>query len=83
MGGGITRHPPLILFEHRATVGTVGRHSDRWDGMGWRRIPTAIRFTVHGRCDCPTCAVQMFDVALSRRMCCSRVCMAMRNARLP
>ena len=30
-----------------------------------------------------TCAVQMFDVALSRLMCCSRVCMAMRSARLP
>ena len=26
------------------------------------------------------CAVQMFDVAFSRRMCCSRVCSAMRNA---
>ena len=29
------------------------------------------------------CAVQMFDVALSRRMCCSRVCSAMRNAGTP
>mmetsp|Transcript_941 Transcript_941/g.2272 ORF Transcript_941/g.2272 Transcript_941/m.2272 type:complete len:254 (-) Transcript_941:944-1705(-) len=28
------------------------------------------------------CAVQMFDVALSRRMCCSRVCIAMRSAGL-
>ena len=27
------------------------------------------------------CAVQMFDVAFSRRMCCSRVCSAIRNAR--
>jgi hypothetical protein len=27
-----------------------------------------------------TWAVQMFEVALSRRMCCSRVCMAMRSA---
>ena len=25
-----------------------------------------------------TCAVQMFEVAFSRRMCCSRVCSAMR-----
>jgi len=25
-----------------------------------------------------TCAVQMFDVAFSRRMCCSRVCSARR-----
>ena len=30
-----------------------------------------------------TCAVQMFEVALSRRMCCSRVWIAMRSARLP
>ncbi len=30
-----------------------------------------------------TCAVQMFDVAFSRRMCCSRVCRAMRSAGLP
>ena len=29
------------------------------------------------------CAVQMLDVAFSRRMCCSRVCSAMRYARLP
>ena len=29
------------------------------------------------------CAVQMFDVAFSRRMCCSRVCSAMRYAVLP
>ncbi len=29
------------------------------------------------------CAVQMFDVALSRRMCCSRVWSAMRNAGAP
>mmetsp|Transcript_34347 Transcript_34347/g.75125 ORF Transcript_34347/g.75125 Transcript_34347/m.75125 type:complete len:263 (-) Transcript_34347:1057-1845(-) len=29
------------------------------------------------------CAVQMLEVALSRRMCCSRVCMAMRSAGLP
>ena len=28
------------------------------------------------------CAVQMLDVALSRRMCCSRVCIAMRSAGL-
>ena len=27
--------------------------------------------------------MQMFDVAFSRRMCCSRVCSAMRSARLP
>ena len=32
----------------------------------------------------PTCTVQMWDAALSRRMCCSRVCVAMpRRARLP
>ena len=30
-----------------------------------------------------TCAVQMLLVALSRRMCCSRVCSAMRRAGLP
>jgi hypothetical protein len=30
-----------------------------------------------------TCAVQMFDVAFSRRMCCSRVCSARRYARPP
>ena len=30
-----------------------------------------------------TCAVQMFDVAFSRRMCCSRVCSARRSARRP
>lgn len=30
-----------------------------------------------------TWAVQMLEVALSRRMCCSRVCMAMRNAGAP
>ena len=30
-----------------------------------------------------TCAVQMLLVALSRRMCCSRVCMARRRAGLP
>lgn len=30
-----------------------------------------------------TCAVQMLLVALSRRMCCSRVCMAMRSAGAP
>lgn len=30
-----------------------------------------------------TCAVQMLEVALSRRMCCSRVCIAMRSAGLP
>lgn len=30
-----------------------------------------------------TWAVQMFDVAFSRRMCCSRVCSASRNAVLP
>ena len=31
-----------------------------------------------------TCAVQMWDAALSRRMCCSRVCVAMRRrARMP
>ena len=30
-----------------------------------------------------TCAVQMFDVAFSRRMCCSRVCSASRYAGLP
>ena len=30
-----------------------------------------------------TCAVQMFDVAFSRRMCCSRVCSASRYAALP
>jgi hypothetical protein len=29
------------------------------------------------------CAVQMLDVALSRRMCCSRVCIAMRSAGAP
>jgi hypothetical protein len=29
------------------------------------------------------CAVQMLLVALSRLMCCSRVCMAMRSAGLP
>mmetsp|Transcript_26413 Transcript_26413/g.67197 ORF Transcript_26413/g.67197 Transcript_26413/m.67197 type:complete len:207 (+) Transcript_26413:2206-2826(+) len=29
------------------------------------------------------CAVQMLEVALSRRMCCSRVCIAMRSAGLP
>ena len=29
------------------------------------------------------CAVQMLDVALSRRMCCSRVCIAMRSAGVP
>ena len=29
------------------------------------------------------CAVQMFEVAFSRRMCCSRVCSAMRYARWP
>ncbi len=28
-------------------------------------------------------AVQMLEVALSRLMCCSRVCMAIRNASLP
>ncbi|AIL00422.1 hypothetical protein P797_36555 [Pseudomonas aeruginosa VRFPA04] len=30
-----------------------------------------------------TWAVQMFELAFSRRMCCSRVCRAMRNAGLP
>ena len=30
-----------------------------------------------------TCAVQMFDVAFSRRMCCSRVCRASRSAGRP
>ncbi len=30
-----------------------------------------------------TCAVQMFDVAFSRRMCCSRVCSVRRYAGLP
>ncbi len=30
-----------------------------------------------------TCAVQMFDVAFSRRMCCSRVCSARRSAGRP
>ena len=30
-----------------------------------------------------TCAVQMFDVAFSRRMCCSRVCSARRSAGPP
>ena len=30
-----------------------------------------------------TCAVQMFDVAFSRRMCCSRVCSARRYAGSP
>ena len=30
-----------------------------------------------------TCAVQMFDVAFSRRMCCSRVCSVSRYAGLP
>ena len=30
-----------------------------------------------------TCAVQMFEVAFSRRMCCSRVCSAMRSAVRP
>ena len=30
-----------------------------------------------------TCAVQMFDVAFSRRMCCSRVCSASRYAGSP
>ncbi|MNL18250.1 hypothetical protein D3C87_1393880 [compost metagenome] len=30
-----------------------------------------------------TCAVQMLDVAFSRRMCCSRVCIARRRAGLP
>ncbi|MNV21999.1 hypothetical protein D3C71_1129540 [compost metagenome] len=30
-----------------------------------------------------TCAVQMLEVAFSRRMCCSRVCMARRRAGLP
>ncbi|KGD55723.1 hypothetical protein DP49_2097 [Burkholderia pseudomallei] len=29
------------------------------------------------------CAVQTFDVAFSRRMCCSRVCSARRSAGLP
>ena len=29
------------------------------------------------------CAVQMFDVAFSRRMCCSRVCSAIRYADRP
>ena len=29
------------------------------------------------------CAVQMLDVALSRLMCCSRVCSAILKARLP
>ncbi|MNT60489.1 hypothetical protein D3C72_1980720 [compost metagenome] len=30
-----------------------------------------------------TCAVQMFEVAFSRRICCSRVCSARRYALLP
>src|SRR3546814_2428889 len=30
-----------------------------------------------------TCAVQMFDVAFSRRICCSRVCSAKRRAGAP
>ena len=30
-----------------------------------------------------TCAVQMFEVAFSRRMCCSRVCRASRSAGRP
>ncbi len=30
-----------------------------------------------------TCAVQMFELAFSRRICCSRVCIAMRSASLP
>jgi hypothetical protein len=30
-----------------------------------------------------TCEVQMFELAFSRRMCCSRVCSAMRSAVLP
>ncbi|MNH47604.1 hypothetical protein D3C79_1109350 [compost metagenome] len=30
-----------------------------------------------------TCEVQMLELAFSRRMCCSRVCSAMRSAVLP
>ena len=50
-----------------------------------RRNPTGPWYTAYidAMTDNSTCAVQMLDVAFSRRMCCSRVCRANRYAVRP
>ena len=62
----------------------IGREGMRWGcrgaGLGGVRWGSG---GVGGKRHRRTWAVQMLDVALSRRMCCSRVCIAMRYAGLP
>mmetsp|Transcript_11110 Transcript_11110/g.46200 ORF Transcript_11110/g.46200 Transcript_11110/m.46200 type:complete len:208 (+) Transcript_11110:1710-2333(+) len=62
----------------------------RTAAMAWQRLAISLRpsgpwYTPYSPAMFASraCAVQMFEVALSRRMCCSRVCMAMRRPLSP
>ena len=73
------RMPDFV--EHRARARSLIVDAPRDGGQALRARGT--RRTTPAMFASSACAVQMFDVAFSRRMCCSRVCSAIRYAVLP